>query len=416
MNILFGVVIGLLVLMLLVVVHELGHFVAARRSGVEVEEFAIGFLPRAIAWQKVKGRWRKIEKKDWDKPKGEGLVLSLNWLPIGGFCKMKGESDADRRKGSFGAASLWGKTKILFGGVSANLVAAAAVFTVLAWTGMPHFVPGQFSVESDTRVEANPVVIESVIEGSPAEAAGLMAGDEIVRMHLDTCKYEKCEANMVVHDSVEIRSPMDVTEFNARRAGQLVELSYVRDGENQKVEVQLNEKGSEYLLGVTMSQDGMPLYRSTWSAPVVGVVTTVQLTGETFKGVGLLLWNLVSGVVMQVNVNSSVREEGAANLEQVGDSVSGPVGIVGYIFPAFASTGPTNLAYLAAIISVSLAVMNLLPIPALDGGRWLLIVIFRLRRRELTTEIEERVVGRAFMVLMGLIVIITVLDITRFFR
>jgi regulator of sigma E protease len=165
-----------------------------------------------------------------------------------------------------------------------------------------------------------------------------------------------------------------------------------------------------------MSQDGMPLYRSTWSAPIVGVVTTVQLTGETIKGVGLLLWNLVSGVAKQVNLDADVREEGAASLEAAGNSVAGPVGIIGYIFPAFASTGLTNLAYLAAIISISLAVMNILPIPALDGGRWLLITTFRLRRKELTTEIEERIVGRAFMVLIGLIVIITVLDVTRFFK
>jgi len=418
MSIVFGIIIGLLVLMLLVVVHELGHFWAARRNGVEVEEFAIGFLPRAIAWRKRDGKWRKIDRKDWEKPKGEGYVISLNWLPIGGFCKMKGESNADKQKGSFGAASLGGKTKILFGGIAMNLAAAAVIFTVLAWTGMPHFVPGQFTVEGDTRVEAKPVVIASVIDWSPATEAGLEGGDEIIGLGYG-CEGAICEVS--VHetscvDDVAVTVADDVTSFNKKYAGELVWLTYLRGGEKRTVEVQLNEAGSDYLLGVTMSQDGMPLYRSTWSAPIVGVVTTVQLTGETFKGVGLLLWNLVSGAVMQVNLNPDVREEGAANLEQVGDSVAGPVGIVGYIFPAFASTGLTNLAYLAAIISISLAVMNILPIPALDGGRWLLIVIYRLRRRELTTEIEERIVGRAFMVLIGLIVIITVLDITRFFR
>ncbi|MCL1839958.1 RIP metalloprotease [Candidatus Saccharibacteria bacterium] len=418
MDIVFGIIIGLFVLMLLVVIHELGHFWAARKSGIEVEEFAIGFSPRAIAWQKKGGKWQKIKKEDWKKPKGKGLIISLNWLPIGGFCKMKGESDADVRRGSFGASNLWGKTKTLFGGVAANLVAAAVIFTILAWTGMPHFVEGQFSVESDTTIEARPVIISRVVEGSPAEGAKLEEGDELVAMYVESgCESPKqpgCEG--AEEDKIDVIVPGDVTSFNERNAGGLIGLTYERDGELRNVLVQLNETGSEYLLGVTMSQEGAPLYRSTWSAPVVGVVTTVQLTGETFRGVGQLLWNLVSGIAMQVNFDSEVRDSGAENLEQAGNAVSGPVGIIGYIFPAFASSGISNLAFLTAIISISLACMNLLPIPALDGGRWLLIVIYRLRRKKLTTEIEEKIVGRAFMVLIGLIVIITVLDITRFFR
>jgi len=415
MDMVFGVIIGLLVLMLLVIVHELGHFLAARKSGIEVEEFAIGFAPRAIAWQKKNGKWRKIPKKDWEKSKKKGLIISLNWLPIGGFCRMKGESDASTEAGSFGKASLWGKTKTLFGGVVANLIAAMIILTVLAWTGMPHFVEGQFSVAGDVAVGGiGPVVVTEVIEGSPAEAVGLRKGDEIAGLKIAKCVVEDCYPE--VKEEVEVMVREDVTSFNAKYSGELVELRYKSEGEELVALVRLNEAGSEYLLGVKMSQDGAPLRRSTWSAPIVGVATTVQLTGETLRGVGQLLWNLVSGLVMQVSFDSEVREAGTANLGQAGDSVSGPVGIIGYIFPAFASTGWTNLAFLAAIISISLACMNILPIPALDGGRWLLIMIFRLRKKKLTAEIEEKIVGRAFMILIGLIVIITVLDITRFFR
>ena len=114
MSVVIGIIVGLLILMLLVTGHEFGHFIAARRNGVTVEEFGICFPPRAIAWRKVNGKWRRLKKSEWDNPPGEGLIFSLNWLPIGGFCQMKGESDADRRKGSFGAASFWKKTKILF--------------------------------------------------------------------------------------------------------------------------------------------------------------------------------------------------------------------------------------------------------------------------------------------------------------
>ena len=175
----------------------------------------------------------------------------------------------------------------------------------------------------------------------------------------------------------------------------------------------LNPSDAKYVLGVGMASQ--TFIRSTWSAPIVGLGTTIQLTGETFRGLGEMVWNLCSGVVRQFSPNDEVREAGRSDIGQVSDSVSGPVGIIGVIFPAFASTGFSNLAFLAALISVSLACMNILPIPALDGGRWLLIAIYRLRRKKLTKETEERVVSRAFMVLMALIILITILDIVRLF-
>ena len=152
---------------------------------------------------------------------------------------------------------------------------------------------------------------------------------------------------------------------------------------------------------------------STWSAPIVGVGLTAQLTGETFKGVGILLGNLVSGVAQQFSFDSGTRESGQEAISSVGDSVAGPVGIVGQLFPAFTAAGPSNLAFLTALISVSLACMNVLPIPALDGGRWLLIAIYKARKKKLTKETEERIVSRAMMVLLALIFIVTILDIVR---
>ena len=154
---------------------------------------------------------------------------------------------------------------------------------------------------------------------------------------------------------------------------------------------------------------------STWSAPLVGVGLTAQLTGETFKGVGTMLWNLVSGIGSQFSFDETVRENGQEAISEVGDSVSGPVGIIGVLFPSFTAAGPTNLAFLTALISVSLACMNVLPIPALDGGRWLLIAFYKVRRKKLSKETEEKIVSRAMMVLLALIFIVTILDIIRFF-
>ena len=392
MDIFIGVVVGLLVLMALVTIHEFGHFIAARRNGVRVLEFGICFPPRAIAWVKdpKTKKWKRLPKKDWKKPQ-DGLIFSLNWLPIGGFCQMDGESDADKRKGTFGAASFWSKTKILFAGVMMNWLAAIVIFTVLAWTGMPEFLQGQFTVTEDTRTVSAPVEITSVAEGSPAAAAGISAGDKIIAI----------DGNEFLHAS-------DITDYNSAHAGE--EVTYTLG--NRDVEVKLNSSDSEYLLGVTMATTQSLSY-STWSAPIVGVGLTTQLTGETFKGVGILLWNLVSGVAGQFSFDSNVRENGQEAISAAGDSVAGPVGIVGELFPAFTAAGPSNLAFLAALISVSLACMNVIPIPALDGGRWLLIAIYKLRKKKLTKETEEKVVSRAMIALLALIFIVTILDIVR---
>ncbi len=406
----------------------------ARKNGVNVVEFGICFPPRAIAWIKdpKTGKWRRLPRKEWDKDKvskvvysngdknlaQKGMVFSINWLPIGGFCQMDGESDADTRKGTFGAASYWSKTKILFAGVTANWLIAIIIFTILAWTGMPEFIDGQFTVEADSRINRVPVQITSVAENSPAEKAGMKEGDYILAI-----------------DGEEVWNSTEISEANKAHAGGAVEYKIRRteagcieqpdcyvepcpclkegDTEVEKsMKVNLNPESEEYLLGVTMSSTQALSY-STWSAPIVGVGVTAQITGETFKGVGIMLWNLVSGVGQLFSPDAGVRESGQEAISSVGDSVSGPVGIIGVLFPAFTSAGPTNLAFLAALISVSLACMNVLPIPALDGGRWLLITIYRLRKKKLTKEVEEKIVSRAMIVLLALIAIVTVLDIIR---
>lgn len=412
MNIVFGIIIGLLILMLLVVAHEFGHFIMARRNGVKVNEFGICMPPRLAAWVRrevevedkdgnktLKKKWVKLPKSEWGK-KQDGLIFSINCLPIGGFCAMDGESAADKRKGTFGASSFWAKTKILFGGVVMNWLVAFVILTILAFTGMPQFIPNQFYLGNDAKTVdvTKSVVVQDIIEGSPAAQAGFEPKDEIIRVGEAT-----------------VNTPTDITDFGKAHAGETAKYVVKRGDEEKELTVQLNDANADYVLGVQMASYGQTFIRSTWSAPIVGAGLTLQLTGETFKGLGELVWNLVSGVVRQFSFDDSVREEGRVDIGTVGDSVSGPVGIVGVIFPAFANAGAANLAFLAALISVSLACMNVLPIPALDGGRWLLIAIYKLRHKELTKDAEERIVSRAFMVLLALIVIITALDIMKFF-
>lgn len=417
MDIFLGVIVGLLVLMTLVTAHEFGHFIAARRNGVRVLEFGICFPPRMLAWVKdpKTKKWKRLAKKDWEKPQ-EGLIFSLNLLPIGGFCQMDGESAEDARKGTFGAASFWAKTKILFAGVAMNWLIAFLIFTVLAWTGMPEFLDNQFSIAADTRLEAVPVQITSVAAESPAEKAGLEVGDYILSVDGNEIKYAS-----EITDYNELNAGQDVTYLILRGATEeCVKQNTCRDAscacydevETLELSAHLNPAESDYLLGVTMATSQSVSY-STWSAPIVGAGLTLQLTGETFQGVGQMIWNLISGIAEQFSLNAEVREEGQAAISSVGDSVSGPVGIIGVLFPAFTAAGPRNLAFLAALISVSLACMNVLPIPALDGGRWLLMAIYKIRRKKLTKETEEKIVSRAFIVLLALIFVVTILDIIR---
>jgi regulator of sigma E protease len=214
---------------------------------------------------------------------------------------------------------------------------------------------------------------------------------------------------------VIIGTSEDLLAFDERHAGQTVYITYERDNETRTAEVQLNSADAEYILGASISSAAV--YRSTWSAPIVGLGTTLQITGETFKGVGQLLWNLISGVVRQLNFfDQSARESGAEAVKEAGDSVSGPVGIIGILFPNMLSTGASNIMFLAALISISLACMNVLPIPALDGGRWLLIAIYRLRKKKLTKETEEKIVGRAFAALLVIVAVVTVIDIARLIK
>ena len=378
----------------------------------------ICFPPRMIAWVKdpKTGKWHRLPRKEWTKEKAtkvvisdgnkdfaqKGMIFSLNWLPIGGFCHLVGESAADTRAGTFGKAGFWAKTKILFAGVAMNWLVAIIIFTILAWTGMPEFLDGQFTVANDTRTDATPVQITSVAENSPAAKAGLAANDYIVAVN-----------------GTEVKYASEITDINTEHAGEEVSYKILRKGaedcncdKDLDLKVTLNPADSEYLLGVTMASSQSLSY-STWSAPIVGIGLTAQLTGETYKGIGIMIGNLVSGTARLFSPNSEVREEGQEALSEVKDSVSGPVGIIGVLFPAFTSAGPTNLAFLAALISVSLACMNVLPIPALDGGRWLLIAIYKLRKKKLTKETEEKIVSRAFIVLLALIFIVTILDIIR---
>lgn len=380
MELIFGIIVGVLVLVFLVTVHELGHAIVARRNGVVVEEFGIGFPPRA-----------------WAKKLKNGILFTLNWLPLGGFVKLQGEHDAADKKGDYGAATFWQKTRILLAGVLINWFVAALLLTVLAWTGLPKILPDQFSVATDTTIVKKPIELNLVTSNSPADKAGLKTGDQIVRFAGNS-----------------VASSADLSAATEANKGKTVEIIYARGGVERTAEVTLRTDSKDGYLGVSSGQREQ--IQASWSAPVVGVVTTAQFTYVTLQSLGQLLADFTKGVVLQFSLDSSVREEAGKNLEKAGNSVAGPIGILGTIFPAAEQAGLTQLIFLTAIVSLTLAVMNALPIPALDGGRWFTMVIFRLLKKPLTKEIEEKIQTVGFMVLMGLIIIVTIADVGKLFK
>lgn len=382
MELIFGIISGLLILVFLVVVHELGHAIVARRNGVVVEEFGIGFPPRA-----------------WGKKLKNGVTFTVNWLPLGGFVKLQGENDAATGKGDYGAASFWTKTKILLAGVGINWLVAAILLSILAWTGLPKILPNQFSVPGDTTIVKKPVELTAVTKDSPAEKAGLQIGDQIVRFAGE-----------------QVPTAESLSDQAKAKKGQTVEMIYSRSGveHSARVTLRADNSGGKGYLGVGSGQREET--KSSWSAPLVGVVTTGQYTLVTLQGLGGLIGNFVSGIVLQFSPNHATRDHAHQQLSAAGNSVAGPIGILGTIFPEAEQAGATQLIFLTAIISLTLAVMNILPIPALDGGRWFVMALFRLRKKPLTKEREEQIQGTGFIVLMLLVIMVTVGDVSKLIK
>lgn len=310
--------------------------------------------------------------------------------------RLKGEYDSARSKGSYGSATFWQKTKILLAGVVMNWLLAAVLFTALALFGLPKVIENQFSVEGDTTVTRSPVQIVNLAEGYPAEESGMQVGDQILAIegqHLSTAR--------------------EFIDLSQSYKGQEVLVTYERDGTTKEIEVALRDSDDGVVFGAGLGQ--REFMKSTWSAPIVGVATTAQFTWVTLQGLGGLVSDLFSGLVMQFSSDESTRQEASDKMQSVGDSVAGPVGILGTIFPNAQQAGFGQLVFLSAIISLTLAVMNILPIPALDGGRWFTMAIFKLLRKDLTKEREEIIQTIGFLTLVGLIILITVSDVSKFF-
>lgn len=386
----FWLILGVILFIGLVVVHEFGHFVMARRNGVEVEEFGIFFPPRLYK-RKMKAGWN----------------FTINALPLGGFVKLKGEHDSDTTEGSFGAASLSAKTKIMAAGVVMNLLTALFLLTFLALVGMPKLIDNQYTVKSDTTLVSRSTLIADVNPGSPAQKAGLKTQDEITALRLPG------------YSPVPITDAKSLPSITKDFAGETVDVFYIRDGHESQARLTLLTKDEVTKSQTTNNPKGylgiiptdLIVQRSTWSAPIVAVGLSAQITALTFEGLGHAVSGLGSLIAGAVTGNSTARQNGQTTASS---QVSGPVGIF-VILKNGSLLGFRYMIMIIAIISLTLAIMNVLPIPALDGGRLWLTLISRAFKRPLSQRSEEIINASGFIVLISLIVLVTIVDVKRFF-
>ncbi len=384
------IVVFILILGLLVLAHEFGHFITARKSGMRVFEFGFGFPPRAFGvyynpgtgkWTWVWGKGKRglkdaVAATDDEEDVYPTTMYSINWLPLGGFVRIKGENGEKANEvDSFGAQKAWKRATVLAAGVFMNILLAAVLLSIGFMSGLP--TDASAGLDRRAVMVTPPRVMAQMVEkNSPAEVAGIKFGDELVGIN-----------GAVVTSSAQFVAL--VKENGAKE----LQLNYRRSG------VDMTATTTPKVLRVT---DGAPrlgimladatVVRYPWYIAIVrGFIGAFVGLANIFISFWLLLKNLFLG-------------------QGLAFDVSGPVGIAVLVGQS-ARLGFSYLLNITAMISLSLAAINILPIPALDGGRLLFILIEKIIKRPVPQKYEQAAHTVGFILLMILIVVVTGRDI-----
>ena len=368
------------VLAVLVISHELGHFVAARKSGMKVYEFGFGFPPRLCGVQKITtetgaSKWRFIWGRKEDEGTAGGTVYSFNIVPLGGFVRIKGEDGQEQGPDSFAAQKGWKRAVTLLAGVAMNVVLAFILLSIGFMAGSPQSTS---SLPGGTTVENRHLEIMEVMADKPASQAGLQSGDILVSL-----------------DAVQNPGVQEMQEYiNAHKDSNIKVV--IKRGEEiieKNIHPFVYEDTGKGALGVSLVEVGLVKY-PWYKALYYGLL----MTGLYLKGIVLSFYYLISGLFA-----------GAP----VGDSLSGPIGIA-VMTGKVAKLGFSYLLNFMALLSLNLAVLNVLPIPALDGGRLLFLIISKIKGKAVEQKSEQIAHTIGFLLLITLVVIITVKDLGNF--
>lgn len=366
----------IIVLSVLVFAHELGHFLTARRFGVKAEEFGFGFPPRAFGvYKNAVGRWKFIwgAREMSDSP---GTIYSLNWLPLGGFVKIKGENgENENEPDSFASRSIGQRAVMLSAGVALNVVLAAILISVGFMIGLPQALDGQ--LDARARISERKIQVVEVLDNSPAELAGLMFGDAI--LSIDGRRFVNYE---------ELQNYVDANtgkalNYEIERSGETIE---------EKITPVLMAETGKGGIGVAITETGLVSY--PWQLAVwQGVKTTIFLVWAII----VAFYQLIKGLLLGQGVTADL---------------SGPVGIA-TLTGQVARLGFIYLLQFTALLSINLAVINFFPFPALDGGRVLFLIIEKIKGSPVKREVEGVIHNIGFALLMILVLMVTFRDISR---
>jgi len=363
MNMVITALIFVGILSLLVLIHELGHYTVARIIGVRVDEFGLGLPPRAIG--------KKIKN----------TIYSLNWLPIGGFVKLAGEDEEGmdengtsqkikNKKQYFWARSKKERSAILIAGVTMNFILAVTITAGLLINGV--------------KEPSGMVRIESITPGSPADQSGLLPNDVITSItsggSITTIKTSELLISTV-----------------AQHKGETIQISYLREGKEQNLEIipRKDIPEGQGPLGVVITDLELKKY-SLWEAPFAAVKININRGWIMLVGIVTTLWKLITFQGVQADV-------------------AGPIGIA-QITGQAAKFGVRALLDFMSILSLNLAVLNILPIPALDGGRLAFVIAEKIFGRKIKPAFEKQTHQIGMLILLFLVLLISVGDIMRLAR
>lgn len=367
-----SILIFIAILLVLVVSHEFGHFIVAKKSGIRVDEFSFGFPPKIFG--------KKI---------GE-TTYNFNALPFGGYVKIYGQGSDDfpgqngekvenqNDPRSFSSKPRYIQAAVLFAGVVMNFIVAWFLLTAGFMSGMPSSVS---MAPKGVTVDNQYLTVTSVAKGSPAEISGLKTGDKLLVLRTG-------------NDYTETPSADSVKYFVNKHADESIKIEYLRGSESMSLQVTPARSTPESVpvIGIAMDTVGtlkLPIHKAVWEG--------LKLTSNLTVGTAVGFYKLIAGAFTGTSDMSSI---------------TGPIGIVGVVGDA-AKFGFVYLLSFTALISINLAVINLMPFPALDGGRLLFLLIEKIKGSKIKPSIENIVNMTGFGLLMLLMVFVTYHDIIK---
>ncbi len=346
-------IIFILILSLLIIVHEFGHFIAARLNGVRVENFSLGFGPQII------------------KKKKNGTEYSISLIPLGGYVKMAGDSQSEYKgkTDEYFSKSIGRRFQIIFAGPLLNYLLGFLFFWYILFAGYPTLT----------------TKVGELIDGYGAKEAGLAAGDKVIAV--DGKKVDLWED---LHRQIQKRKISESVELDVLRDNQ--ELKFKVLIKDKILDDELGKKRSLGIAGIAPFGEVIVVRHGFLKSAYLGFRKTIDLTILTYKG----LWRLVSG-------RMSMR-----------DSMTGPLGIF-FITSKTAELGLTAIMHLIAVLSISLAIFNLLPLPILDGGHIFLLGLEKLRKKALSVKAEQVINNIGFTLMITIALLVTYNDILRLY-